>query len=89
MKNITVIKPSGKESSLNEVLVTEGTHQYTAYWSNHTLKLEQLTVKMLTNGVDRQDLELICELSWSQGYDAGHDAGFNSGRDYRCTRIKT
>ena len=55
---ITVVKESDHKGrfALNECLVKEGSISWTAYWSDETLKMEQLQDKLIAEGVLIQTL---------------------------------
>ena len=70
---ITVVKESDHKNrfSLNECLVTKGSISWTAYWSDPTLKIEQLQDKLIAEGVNPTTVEEFRQVVSDEAYESG------------------
>jgi hypothetical protein len=70
---ITVVKESDHNGrfALNECLVTEGSISRTAYWSDGTLKVEQMQDKLIAEGANPATVEEFRQVVYDYGYENG------------------
>jgi hypothetical protein len=72
---ITVVKESDHKGrfALNECLVTKGSISWTAYWSDETLKMEQLQDKLIAEGANPNTVEEFRQVVYNEAYESGRD----------------